>query len=154
MKVIIFLLPYWCLSVCICHIRRIGAKSVDHDRQDLFTSSYRNKIHSLWSNDVMWYHRSGSKLVQVMTCCLMAPPHYLNQCLLIINTVQRQSQEGNSKILNHQGKSKFLNHQLLSSMDLSYELFLIIFACVDEYTTTIFSSNVNLSIVVYLVCVH
>ena len=28
--------------------------------------------------------RNGSTLVQVMACCLMAPSHYLNHCLLII----------------------------------------------------------------------
>ena len=30
-------------------------------------------------------HRSGSKLVKVMACCLSAPNHYLNQCWLIIS---------------------------------------------------------------------
>ena len=29
-------------------------------------------------------HRTGSTLVQVMACCLMAPSHYLNQCWLLI----------------------------------------------------------------------
>ena len=33
---------------------------------------------------VMWQHRSGSTLAQVMTCCLMAQNHYLNQFWFII----------------------------------------------------------------------
>ena len=33
----------------------------------------------------------GSTLAQVMTCCLMAPSHYLNQCWLIISEVQWHS---------------------------------------------------------------
>ena len=36
-------------------------------------------FNSLWSCDVIWWHRSGSTLAQVMACCLMAPSHYLNQ---------------------------------------------------------------------------
>ena len=44
-------------------------------------------INTLWSSDAIWCNRSGSTLVQVMTCCLAAPSHYLNQCWLIINSV-------------------------------------------------------------------
>ena len=44
-------------------------------------------INSLWPGDTIWRHRSGSTLVQVMACCLMAPSHYLNQCWLIISEV-------------------------------------------------------------------
>ena len=40
----------------------------------------RHSINSLWPNDAIWRHRSGSTLVQVMACCLTAPSHYLNQC--------------------------------------------------------------------------
>ena len=39
---------------------------------------------SLWPSDAKWRHRSESTSVQVMTCCLTAPSHYLNQCWLII----------------------------------------------------------------------
>ena len=38
-------------------------------------------------------HRPGSTLAQVMTCCLTAPSHYLNQCWLIINGVGGYSPE-------------------------------------------------------------
>ena len=41
-------------------------------------------INSLWSNDAIWRHRSGSTLAPAMACCLTAPSHYLNQCWLII----------------------------------------------------------------------
>ena len=41
-------------------------------------------LNSLWPSDVIWWQRSGSTLAQVMTCCLTAPHHYLNQCWLII----------------------------------------------------------------------
>ena len=29
----------------------------------------------LWPSDAIWWHRSGSTLVQLMACCLMAPNH-------------------------------------------------------------------------------
>ena len=50
---------------------------------------------SLWPGNVIWWHRSGSALAQVMACCLRAPSHYLDQCSLIISKVQRHSSEGN-----------------------------------------------------------
>ena len=34
-------------------------------------------LNSLWPSDIMWRHRSGSTLAQVMACCLTAPSHYL-----------------------------------------------------------------------------
>ena len=37
-------------------------------------------------------------LAQVMACCLTAPSHYLNQCLLIISEVLWHSPEGNVTI--------------------------------------------------------
>ena len=42
-----------------------------------------------WLGDVIWHHgpTAGSKLVQLMACCLTAPSHYLNPCWLIINRV-------------------------------------------------------------------
>ena len=52
-------------------------------------------INSLWPNDAICRHRSGSILAQVMACCLTAPSHYLNQCWLIISKVQWHSSKGN-----------------------------------------------------------
>ena len=43
------------------------------------------RFNSLWPNDAIWRHRSGSTLAQVMAYCLAAPSHYLNQCWLIIS---------------------------------------------------------------------
>ena len=51
-------------------------------------------INSVWHNDAMCRHRSGSTLVQVMAWCLTAPSHYLSQCWLIISEVQWQSPVG------------------------------------------------------------
>ena len=51
----------------------------------------QSPLNSLWSSDTVWRQRSGSTLVRVMACCLMAPSHYLNQCWLIISEVQRQT---------------------------------------------------------------
>ena len=43
----------------------------------------------------IWWLKSGSTLVQVMACCLMASIHYLNQCWLIISEVMWHSTEDN-----------------------------------------------------------
>ena len=44
-------------------------------------------INSIWSTDVIWWHKSRSTLAWVMACCLMAPSHYLNQGWLLISKV-------------------------------------------------------------------
>ena len=36
---------------------------------------------SLWPNGAIWYHRSGSTLVQTEACCLIAPSHYFGPML-------------------------------------------------------------------------
>ena len=46
------------------------------------------EVNTLWSNDTISQHRSGSTLAQVMACCLMAPSHYLNQCGLFITNIR------------------------------------------------------------------
>ena len=51
-------------------------------------------FNSLWPSYVIWRHRSGSTLAQVMVCCLTAPSHYLNQCWHVISKVLRHSSEG------------------------------------------------------------
>ena len=48
---------------------------------------------SLGPSDAIWRWRSWSTLVQVMTCCLTAPSHYLNQCWLIISKFLWHSSE-------------------------------------------------------------
>ena len=47
-------------------------------------ASVSSELNSLWPSDIVWQHRSGSTLTQVMACCLMAQGHYLSQCWLII----------------------------------------------------------------------
>ena len=42
-----------------------------------------------------WHHRSRSTLAQVMTCCLTASSHYLNQCSFLISEILRHSHESN-----------------------------------------------------------
>ena len=44
-------------------------------------------INSLWSSDIIWWHKSGTTLIQVMTCCFMSPSYNLNQCWFITNRV-------------------------------------------------------------------
>ena len=51
-------------------------------------------INSLGPSDAIWWQRSGSTLAWVMACCLTAPSHYLNQCWLVISTVQWHSSKG------------------------------------------------------------
>ena len=50
---------------------------------------------SLWSNDAIWWHISGSALAQVIACCLTAPSHYLIQCWLLISEVLWNSPDSN-----------------------------------------------------------
>ena len=46
-----------------------------------------SSFNSLWFSDAICWHKSGSTLVQVMACCLMAPSHHLNQCWFIISEI-------------------------------------------------------------------
>ena len=48
---------------------------------------WHNLINSLLPSDSMWWCESGSKLAQVMACCLTNPSHYLSQCWLNISEV-------------------------------------------------------------------
>ena len=50
-------------------------------------------VNSLGPSDTIWRWRSWSTLYQIMTCCLTAPSHYLNQCWLIISKVLWHSSE-------------------------------------------------------------
>ena len=64
------------------------------------SSSKRNVFEKVISKLVVilvrpqWRHMSGSTLVQVMACCLMALSHHLNQCWLI-KEILRHSQRAN-----------------------------------------------------------
>ena len=50
-------------------------------------SLFRYCFNSLWPDDAIWRYGTRSILAQVMTCCLTAPSHHLNQCWLIIREV-------------------------------------------------------------------
>ena len=62
-------------------------------------------FNSFQPSDVIWQHKSGSTLAQVMGSYLTAPSNYLNQYWLIIRKVQWHSFEGNftpdTLIINH-----------------------------------------------------
>ena len=70
-----------------------STSSVKHSRQpSIILLSWRGwvfsifcKFNSFWSSDAIWQHRFGSIMVQIMTCCLTAPSHYLNKFRLIIH---------------------------------------------------------------------
>ena len=51
-------------------------------------------FNSLWPSDAIRRQGTESTLAQVMACCLTAPSHYLNQCLLIVSKVLWHSSEG------------------------------------------------------------
>ena len=61
------------------------------------SSSRPTSINSLRPSDIIWQHRSGSTLAQVMVCCLTAPSHYPIQCRPLISKVLWHSPESNFK---------------------------------------------------------
>ena len=67
--------------------------------------SSHQSFNSFWPSDTIWRQRSESTVAKVMTCCLTAPSHYLNQCWLIISEVQWHSYQGSftrdASIINH-----------------------------------------------------
>ena len=48
-------------------------------------TSKAQEVRGVWPSDAIWRNRTAPTLVQVMTCCLMALSHYLNQCWLIMS---------------------------------------------------------------------
>ena len=52
-----------------------------------------SNFNSVWPSDAICGYKSGSKLAQIMACCLMAPSHCLNQCWLLISEVLWHSHE-------------------------------------------------------------
>ena len=84
-------------SIAPCPKRRKG------DDQEVFTLQVcliitlflLRTCSSFQLSDVIWWHRSGTTLAQVMACCLTAPSLYLNQCWLIFSKVQWHSSKSN-----------------------------------------------------------
>ena len=83
-------LRYVCFNVCGNQI----FFSWDTENSALDLENWRSRLWPRPSNAI-WYHISGSALVQVMACCLTAQSHYPNQCWLIISEVLWHSSEGN-----------------------------------------------------------
>ena len=54
-------------------------------------------LNSSWSSDATRWHRSGSILAQIMSCCLKATSHYLAKCWLFISGVMWHSPESNAE---------------------------------------------------------
>ena len=77
---------WWISSVCpiqvdmensVFHPARVEACMIF--QYDVIFSCTCICINSLWPGDTIWWHRTGSALIQVMSCCLTALSHYLNQ---------------------------------------------------------------------------
>ena len=90
----------WGTAVCKCPLCR-GSPVIMWLSRKIASISLRTGapvsssiLQSLWPSYVIWWHVTGSTLVQVMACYLMAPSHYLNQCRLISSKVPRQSPDG------------------------------------------------------------
>ena len=87
--------PYRCLDD-VEHCVEDGCEEHDHTRcrvnscvdgyhsnngictEGIYALQCGFKRDSLWSSDAIWRQGSRSTLVQVITCCLTAPSHYLN----------------------------------------------------------------------------
>ena len=59
----------------------------------VFLRNVSQAINALRPGDAIWRQWSRTTLTQVMTWCLTAPSHYLNQCWLIIRGVLWHSSE-------------------------------------------------------------
>ena len=61
---------------------------------------------SLWHSDTIWLQRTGTKLVQVMVCCLKTPTHSLDQCWFIMCRDQWQQTQAcfarDTSVINYQ----------------------------------------------------
>ena len=64
------------ILILICQLNDI----IQDGWQDLAKYPGTPSVNSLWPGNATWRHGSGSTLAQVITCCLMATSHYLNQC--------------------------------------------------------------------------
>ena len=71
--------------------------AINEDSRCLPSQKTKNchNVNSLWPTDAIWCQISRSTLAPVMTCCLTAPSHYLNQCWLIFKGALWHSPESN-----------------------------------------------------------
>ena len=106
-----FSLSRW-LSLCICLKKLISCVDIEIYSDSLIrmrrTSHFTVNtlcpesiqiVTYMWPtsppNDASWRHRSESTSAQVMTCWLIAPSHYMNQCWLLTSDVLWHSPESN-----------------------------------------------------------
>ena len=115
-------------------------ESLSHSEliQHLFITS----INLLWPSECRWYHRTWSTLVQVLTCCLTAPSHYLNQywlpliispvlwhSLMVISQLTLKISIHDMKITNSilqphlPGSNELIQHQFITSINATACLF-------------------------------
>ena len=100
-------------------LRKIHSKSSVGPSPSWFSESqfvgsrtFAGTVDSLRPNDVIWRHRGGSALAQVMACHLAASRHYLSQCWLSLR-ITRSSIPNISLTITH---LKFY-HNLLRAKD-------------------------------------
>ena len=87
-----------------------GDKAFTEPLMTQFTDIYLSPglwLNSFWPSDAVWWYRSGSTLVQVMVCWLMAPSHCLGKFWFIMCEVHWQSLEWGPFC------KRYLSHQLL-----------------------------------------
>ena len=70
-------------AICWCLL-----ENPKHENSTMCHKKSIIRWNSLWPSDAIWWQGSRSTLIQVMTCCLTAPSHYLNQCWFINTKVQ------------------------------------------------------------------
>ena len=82
------------LALCGSILIGIGTWKSWHTYRSVILSHFHmnSKLHhlsmnSLWLSDAICWHISGSILAQIMSCCLTATSHFLNQCWCIIKYV-------------------------------------------------------------------
>ena len=83
------------LSLGLCYNTKYRVnESYQHIETDTVTKTKQN---TKWCTylTLLWCHRSGSTLFQVIACCQMAPSHYLNQCWSYIDSFMWHSHVSN-----------------------------------------------------------
>ena len=85
--------------VCI-FIAMIYTKSC-YEKLKLHFKKITQLFNTSWPIDIIWWHRSGRTLAQVVDWCLTAPSHYLHQCWLPISQVLQHSPVSDYRVNAH-----------------------------------------------------
>ena len=67
--------------------------------QNMFYTWWQRRVTSLCPSDAIWQNRSAATLAQVLTCYLMAPSHYPNQCRFFIAVFPWRSPESEFTVI-------------------------------------------------------